>query len=391
MGQSRPWPVGAGRCDVARHRQLQRRCRRGFADHHHARGQPPLARRPVGTVVAGAGSACRAIRAPTTPACCSGGTIRDLHRRRSTASPAASTCRHYTTLNVNNLTTNIARVGVDGIYFRNTTSSVAINSDTGPFGIVVNGLNADGIYAFSTGTTAVHHAGDISSSSGYGIFAGSTGNLTEIISEGDITARLMGIAARGSVGVSIENTGDVVSTNDIGILARSYGAGGASILDRGAVTAHDDGIMAVAPGAVTIDHQGTILASRDGISATSFGSSIQIASEGIIVATRTGIDAEAQTAVSIDHFGLILAGARGIEAISLGSDRERDRRFRDHRRTRRALRQGPDRSERRSRRQDHLVRGHRHRRAIEARVRSRSSMPGTYWHPPSASPPGRRA
>ena len=45
----------------------------------------------------------------------------------------------YTTLNVNNLTTNIAPAsGVDGIYFRNTFS-IAINSDTGPFDIIANG------------------------------------------------------------------------------------------------------------------------------------------------------------------------------------------------------------------------------------------------------------
>jgi len=54
------------------------------------------------------------------------------------------------TLNVNALTTDIAPAsGVDGIYFHRTGAgnAIVINSDTGPFDIIVNGANADGIDA----------------------------------------------------------------------------------------------------------------------------------------------------------------------------------------------------------------------------------------------------
>ena len=208
----------------------------------------------------------------------------------------------YTTLDVNNITSDITPdSGVDGINFV-TNGDITINSDTGPFAIITTGYGADGMYARSeTGTIRIESTGDIVTRNGIFAYAYSANSLS-IITSGDIQATDSGIIALSLGGmVTVHSTGDINAR--YGIYARSTGAaGGVSITSVGdieAVGAVGDGIRVVSPGAgpLTIDSTGDIT--------SSFG-------HGIFAYKVSS------TGVSVKSTGTIQAGLEGIFVFSAG-------------------------------------------------------------------------
>ena len=231
----------------------------------------------LGTVAAGALwlGAPRYARAGPDPCALSGGTTATCSGDQSdgiasgTDFPAA-----YTTLNVNGLTTNIAPApGVDGIYFHGTTS-VNIISNTTPFGIFAagDGINADALL----GAVTIDHTGDITSN-GFGIYALSHGGgIVGVTSKGNINANSAAIFARGSDAVTVDSTGDIDSTNGSGIFAFSSGSTVNINHHSGTITANPDGVNfyhaidARGSLGVTVDHTGDITSTYGrGISADS--------------------------------------------------------------------------------------------------------------------------
>ena len=126
------------------------------------------------------------------------------------------------TLNVNNLTQDIApAAGISGISF-DSFLSVTINSDTtdgpgGPFEISTTGDFADGIYADSdVGSVRVTHTGDITTDGDFsiGIFADSDIVTTRVTHTGNVNTLgdfSRGISAAGATGVTVNQTGDITT------------------------------------------------------------------------------------------------------------------------------------------------------------------------------------
>jgi hypothetical protein len=233
----------------------------------------------------------------------------------------------YTTLNVNELTTNIAPGGgVDGIYFQRTgaLNTIVINSDTGPFDIIVNG--ASGIEALAQAAITITHTGDIDASAGrYGILATATTGGVDITSNGEIVGVLAGISARnlGLGAVAIDARGDIAA-RDIGVYARttSLNSTSVSITTQG-VTSLYDGINAFnrGTGALTIVANGAVEAGSDGV----YGRNSNVASTDLSITTQSvtgGIDArnDGLGALSITANGDVFAGTSGIGIYALHSN-----------------------------------------------------------------------
>jgi hypothetical protein len=132
------------------------------------------------------------------------------------AAPPADFPDTFTTLHVNNLTTDITpAANVDGIYLHGTTS-VTINSDTGQFSIFITGSEAFGIEAAGSSVT-ITHMGDIASDSignNAGIHAAASSGIATVVSQGDITltaGTADRILAEGLNGVSVTHTGNLTA------------------------------------------------------------------------------------------------------------------------------------------------------------------------------------
>jgi hypothetical protein len=265
-----------------------------------------------------------------------------------------------TTLNVNNLTTDITpATGVDGIYFYRDGigENIVINSDTtdGPNGakqIIVDGLYADGIFAYSyLGTVDINHTGDIRSNGGRGIAGLARGpggvGTVDIIARGDIFANRDGIFANALLAVSVDSIGDITSTGFDGIGASSLQST-VNVIDVGTIKAAGDGIFTAAATGVMVNSSGDIIShygsgiytrtsagiadvTSDGdINAVQYGiyarsgsafsgDDVTITSTGDIRSGRTGILGQTfGGGVTIDHTGDIVANAgHGINAVSL--------------------------------------------------------------------------
>ena len=174
------------------------------------------------------------------------------------------------TLNVNSLNTNIApAAGADGIYFHRTGAGndVVINSNTGPFEIVVSGDGADGIDAQSDAGITIDHIGNIDASQGrYGIFAQvnapGAGGIS-VISEGIVTGSQRGINARnyGTGALEIVANGDVTGTNGNGIHGLNFGTN--LSIESQAVNSGGNAIYARNHfGALTVTAHGDLIADR---------------------------------------------------------------------------------------------------------------------------------
>ncbi len=213
------------------------------------------------------------------------------------------------TLNVNNLTTDIAPgTYIPGIFFSRTGAgeNVVINSDTtdGPNGakqIIVNGILADGIYANSAyGTVTIDHRGDVRSYGGKGIAGRAVGDdgTVDIIARGNIFSTRNGIYANAGLAVTVDSIGDITTADFNGIGAVSLQST-VDIISVGTIKSGGDGIYANAALAVTIDSTGDIISyTGRGIDARSSGAvdgkSISITTDGKVTGDDYGIYARNQ-------------------------------------------------------------------------------------------------
>jgi uncharacterized protein with beta-barrel porin domain len=276
----------------------------------------------LGTVAAGALSLAFGGPALAGPDSCTpsgGGTIETCSGNQSTgiASGTDFTAPPVTTLNVNNLTQAIAPgAGRRGISF-SSAGDIAINSNTGTFGISTVGTapnNGDGIYANASGNLTVT----------------STGNVTTA------GAGAIGIYAIGSIAVTVTSTGNIntLGDNSIGIEANGAGNGGAAtiVTSTGNITtagANAYGINALATsGAVTVTSIGNIATSGAGASAIraigSGAGAVTVTSTGNISTTGSGAHGiyagSPASALTVTSTGNITtANADGIRALSAGT------------------------------------------------------------------------
>ena len=201
----------------------------------------------------------------------------------------------------------------DGIFALN-------DSNTGEYGITITSIGSidagseydisKGIYGESTrGFVTIESTGDIVSTSDgifalndsntgeYGITITSIGSI-DAGSEHDISKGIYGYSTRGFV--NIESTGDIMSTSD-GIFAQndsSAGGYGIRIISMGDIEAGTKGIYGYSTrGSVVVESTGDILSSSDGIFAQND--------------SDTG-----EYGVSISSFGDIDSGAMGIYGFS---------------------------------------------------------------------------
>ncbi|MEM1049255.1 MAG: autotransporter domain-containing protein [Pseudomonadota bacterium] len=209
-----------------------------------------------------------------------------------------------TTLTINSLTQDIAPAPLfDGAFFI-SAGSIAIESDTGAFRVITTGSDADGIYGISTGTgtVAITHTGDISTSGNTSeailayanntITIRHTGNLSTVgvasdaidsyvraggsvtvtqtgnISTAEFFARGINIGATGGGSVTIRQTGTVSTTGRDGEAIRgfAYTGGGVEITQTGTITTTGpdaNGINAntFGGGSVTVNQTGDITVS----------------------------------------------------------------------------------------------------------------------------------
>jgi hypothetical protein len=263
-----------------------------------------------------------------------------------------------TTLNVNNLTADIAPLsGVDGIYFHRTgaLNNIVINSDTTPFDIIVTGANADGIDALSDAAVTITHTGDIDASAGRrGISAElGAGTALTIITTGDVTAGTSGIFANsaGLGALTVTAKGDVIGTTSRGIYARNNNVNSTSLsitsegvtggvhgifaFNRGtgalSITANGDvagtstfGIYAenanaLGTGPLTVTSEG-VTGGFVGIFARNNGTgAVTVTAHGDVEGTSdTGIDARnyGLGALTIEANGNVMGGSTGIFALN---------------------------------------------------------------------------
>ena len=231
-----------------------------------------------------------------------------------------------------------------GIRAISSTGAVTVDS-TGD----VTSTNGGGISANSrTGAVTVDSTGDITSANSYGIYAirsGAGAGGVKVTSDGAIQANRGGIYARSiTSAVTVDNTGDITSTNGSGIVARNFGYGaddvkvtsdgtiqaggdGIDISEDGTIQAIGDGIYARSnSGAVTVDSTGDVTSDYGrGIHASNYGASagnVSVTSAGAIQANGDGILARSSTgAVTVDSTGDVTSdGGAGINAFSYGAD-----------------------------------------------------------------------
>jgi hypothetical protein len=154
------------------------------------------------------------------------------------AAPPADFPDTFTTLHVNNLTTDITpAANVDGIYLHGTTS-VTINSDTGQFSIFITGSEAFGIEAAGSSVT-ITHMGDIASDS----IGNASSGIATVVSQGDITltaGTADRILAEGLNGVSVTHTGNLTA-NFRGISAGTP-TGTVRVVSMGNIVVNNDSL-----------------------------------------------------------------------------------------------------------------------------------------------------
>ena len=246
------------------------------------------------------------------------------------------------TLNVNNLTEDIApATGTAGIYF-SSLGNVTINSDTtdgpgGPFEITTNGAFAYGIDTFSIlGNINVTHTGDITTDgfNAYGIDAFALNQSATVSHTGNIITRdddSRGISAAGETGATVNQTGNVTTQgNGSRALYAGTGVGTASITQTGNIETQgigSEGIFAISvtgPG-VEVNQTGSITTQQDfsaGIVGLSGGGSVTVSQTGNISTSgfdSYGIFIEALTTASVTQTGDITTEGSFAYAIYANS------------------------------------------------------------------------
>ncbi|WP_084634219.1 autotransporter domain-containing protein [Maritalea myrionectae] len=190
--------------------------------------------------------------------------------------------------------------------------------------INTTGLDAYGILADTNdGLVSILNEGDISSTSGEGIFGYSRVGDVVINSTGNVSAGLWGIAGQAIDGnVTINSVGDITSQLEDGIEAYSEG-GNVSISSNGNVLSNGgegiDGEIVDGDGNITIVAQGAITAEDETIDASIKGAgngNITVLNSAVLVGQDIGIDANIANdgAVTINNFGNIDAVDEGLRA-----------------------------------------------------------------------------
>jgi uncharacterized protein with beta-barrel porin domain len=217
----------------------------------------------------------------------------------------------YTTLNVNNLTTDIQpAAGVTGIIFT-SNGAVQLNVDPGPFAILAT--DANGIFASSNGApVSIRSTADIVTTGGSatGLQGSGQNALLTITSSGNIATsgnNAFGIAAGTVYGDIIVNSSGNIATSG------TFAAG----INVGTI-----GEPGTTEGAITINSSGNIATSGSsaiGINAASVYGPIEITSFGDVAVSGTasiGINAQTQGDVRISSTGMVTTGPSGGTAIS---------------------------------------------------------------------------
>jgi hypothetical protein len=217
----------------------------------------------------------------------------------------------FDTLNIGNLTTNIAPAsGVTGVEFT-SNGNVTLNVDPRPFGIVTT--DANGIFAASNGGfVTITSTADIttSGSSSVGIQGSVQSSALTITSSGRISTsgnNAFGIAAGSVYGpITITATGDITTRG-------TFAAG---------INAGSIGILGTTDAAITINSFGNITTSGNsaiGINAASVYAPITINSFGnvsVLGANSIGINAQTTGDIIITSAGSITSGPDSSNAIS---------------------------------------------------------------------------
>ena len=254
---------------------------------------------------------------PPAPPCdqiSSGGTIVTCSGNLSTGVLLNNGGGAYTTLNVNNLTTNIVPAsGTTGIEF-NSNGAVELNVNPGPFAIFVT--DAGGIFASSNNSTVtINSTADISTSGSRATAIQGSGQdlLLTITSSGNIATsgnNAFGIAAGTVYGdVIVNSTGNIATSG-------TFSAG----INVGTI-----GSLGTTQGAVTINSSGDIVTTgidAIGINVSTVYGPVTVNSMGNIAVSGTasiGINVQTQGEVQITSTGNIASGSDssvGILALS---------------------------------------------------------------------------
>lgn len=237
-----------------------------------------------------------------------------------------------TTLNVLGLTTDITPgSGIEGVLF-GSQGSVALHVDLGPWRIITNGIDTEGVIAESIGSGAVDVAiagavqttGDLSAGIEGSTVTGplSIAAFTSILTTGLNSAGIRGGSFTGSVDIYMAGDITTMQAGSFGIEAASQGP--VNITAFGSISTYGDaasGIRAQSNnGALTIEVAGTITTSgenADGIFAS--GATVSILSDAAITTyglSGVGIAASGQNGALVASTGNIstdLDNAPGIE------------------------------------------------------------------------------
>jgi len=261
----------------------------------------------------------------------------------------------------------IAKLVQDGTVKSSAGNGISVSSafhaasvdSTGLIDVYGNGVVVTSTGTASDATVIVKRDGNIISAAGSGIIANASHHSVKVTSDGDIDAYVDGIVAI-STGTDYDATaiivsdGDVTATTGRGLYANSASRT-ASIDSTGVVTAGGNAITAISTGtgsdaSAWVKQNGNVTSTGgSGIVVNSASASARVSSSGVIdaqvdgivvVSTGTGDDATAKIvqvgnvtaetgrglyvnsanrSATIDNKGVVISGGNAITAISTGS------------------------------------------------------------------------
>lgn len=200
------------------------------------------------------------------------------------------------------------------------------SATTGNIVSSTQGLHLESHGAAGTVTVQATHGGNITTTSGDGVWAEARGAVSVTVT-GDIDAGGTGIHANSAeetatTVVNVSHTGSLIARDGYGIEAIGLN-GGVVVTNNGSITSTNDAINAYAAGGdVTVNQSGTINSSVGrGIVARSTTGTVSILGTGTITATGNGVEALANDgAASVVQSGDITSGAIGISIDALVGD-----------------------------------------------------------------------
>ena len=217
------------------------------------------------------------------------------------------------------------QAGNQGLFAKGSTGASIDSRGNVKTGDADQGGN-DGIFAFVSGAgdATVTSVGNVDAGV-RGVLAISSGGMASVYSEGRVRAKVQGVYAQGSTGASVEQYGDVTSTDSSGIVANVSSNGDAEVISRGKVQAQTEGVGATVQGNgnATVDHVGDVnVEYGSGIKSFVGGNGdASVMSSGKVVSNTEGVAAivNGTGSASITHRGDVtsLAG-RGVTAEAGG-------------------------------------------------------------------------